>query len=105
VVDAERSAPEGTISTADLPTTLDVNSLTLAEMAELEYQTGRSFTSLLESAIRGGATLRLLALWVQESRTSDAPRSWRQLGALRPYVSSSSTSPSSPDGRPNPSDG
>jgi hypothetical protein len=91
------------ISTADLPTELDVNSLTLGEMAELEYQTGRGFSSILGAAIKGGTTRRLLALWLQEYRHSDTPRSWRQLGALRPYVSSSSTSPSSPDGPPNPS--
>jgi hypothetical protein len=70
--------------------TLDIDSLTLAEMALAEEQSGRSFDRLLTA---GAATRRLLALWVHEHRTSAQPRSWRQLGDLRVSVSSSSESP------------
>jgi hypothetical protein len=74
--------------------TLDVNTLTLGEMAAIESESGQPFAQVLATAIRGGATRRLLALWVHERRTSARPRSWRQLGDLRISVSSSSESPS-----------
>jgi hypothetical protein len=77
--------------------TLDIDSLTLAEMATAEEQSGRSFDRLLTS---GAATRRLLALWVHEQRSSERPRNWRDLGALRLSDVSSSTSPSEPDGVP-----
>lgn len=66
---------------ASIPT-LDITTLTLGEMAELEAQSGRSFTSLL----RGAATGKLVALWVHESRTSEKPRSWQELSALRAFA-------------------
>jgi hypothetical protein len=70
--------------------TLDVNTLTLGEMSQLEVESGQPFSQLLGTALRGGATRRLLALWVHEHRSSERPRSWRQLGDLRVSVSSSS---------------
>jgi hypothetical protein len=82
----------GTLDQAML--TLDVNTLTLGEMSQLEVESGRPFAQLLGTALRGGATRRLLALWVHEHRTSAQPRTWRQLGDLRVSVSSSSQSPS-----------
>jgi hypothetical protein len=75
--------------------TLDIDSLTLAEMATAEEQSGRSFDRLLTS---GAATRRLLALWVHEPRSSERPRNWKELGNLRLADASSSASPSVPDG-------
>jgi hypothetical protein len=77
----------------DAMLTLDVNTLTLGEMSQLEVESGQPFAQLLGTALRGGATRRLLALWVHEHRSSAKPRSWRQLGDLRVSVSSSSESP------------
>lgn len=66
---------------------LDIKTLTLGEMAEVEAQSGRSFNALL----RGAATGKLLALWVHEFRNSEKPRSWQELSALRAFEPSSST--------------
>jgi len=66
---------------------LDVETLTLGEMAEAEAQSGRSFNSLL----KGAATGKLLALWVHEYRNSEKPRSWQELSNLRAFGDSSST--------------
>lgn len=86
-----------------MPTiTLDLDSLTLSEMAAAEEESGQSFDRLLT---RGAATRRLLALWVHEQRTSERPRSWKQLGSLRLSDVSSSASPPAPDGLPKASDG
>jgi hypothetical protein len=74
--------------------TLDVNTLTLGEMAQMEAESGQPFAQLLATAMRGGATRRLLALWVHEHRSSAQPRSWRQLGDLRVSVRPSSPEPS-----------
>jgi hypothetical protein len=75
--------------------TLDIDSLTLAEMAQAEAETGRSFDRLLTA---GAATRRLLALWVHEQRSSERPRTWSELGSLRLSDVSSSASPSAPAG-------
>jgi hypothetical protein len=82
----------GTLDQAML--TLDVNTLTLGEMAQMEAESGQPFAQLLATAMRGGATRRLLALWVHEHRSSAQPRSWRQLGDLRVSVRPSSPEPS-----------
>jgi len=82
--------------------TLDVDTLTLTEMSEAEVQSGMDFLAILSA---GAATRRLLALWVQERRSSERPRTWRELGSLRPSDALRSISPSSPDGDPTPSDG
>jgi hypothetical protein len=86
------AVPAGRVRLSDIPT-LDITTLTLGEMAAAELETGRSFQDLL----KGRATQRLLALWLDERRNSARPRSWRELGDLRPYVGSSSTSDSTPD--------
>lgn len=75
---------------------LDLTSITLGEMAAMEEQSGRDFTALLKS---GTATRRLMALWLSESRSSEKPRSWRELSNLRPLGEPSSPSPSEPAGR------
>jgi len=63
--------------------TLDLASLTLGEMSDLERDSGRSMDSLLKS---GRATLLLVALWVADHRkTSGQPRSWQELGDLRVF--------------------
>lgn len=85
MADTERSEA-GTIEAAAIPITLDVDTLTLGEMATIEMQSGLPFSVILAAAIKGGATRRLLALWVQESRNSAQPRSWRELANLRPSV-------------------
>jgi hypothetical protein len=71
---------------------LDVDTLTLGEMAAAEAESGQPFSQILQVAIRGGATRRLLALWLWERRNSAKPRSWRELADLRPSARSSSTS-------------
>ena len=80
---------------------LDVDSLTLGEMVQAEKESGQSFDRLLTA---GAATRRLLALWVQEQRSSAQPRSWQTLAGLRLSDVSASTSPSGPDGAPTTSD-
>jgi hypothetical protein len=82
--------------------TLDIDSLTLAEMALAEEQSGRSFDRLLTA---GAATRRLLALWVHEQRSSERPQTWSELGNRRLSDVSSSTSPSEPAGVPPTSEG
>jgi hypothetical protein len=84
-----------TVDLGELPP-LDVGTLTLGEMAEVERQSGRSFGSLLTA---GHATRSLLRLFVHELRTSERPRSWHALADLRPLGSSSSDSRSSAAGR------
>ena len=75
----------GRIKIADVPT-LDIESLTLGEMTDLERESGRSMTELL----KGRATLLLVALWLSEHRNSSGtPRSWQELRDLRVFGSSS----------------
>jgi hypothetical protein len=76
---------------------LDLDSVTLGEMAEVERQSGQDFMALLR---RGTATRRLLGLFLHESRSSERPRSWQELGARRPLAELSSSSASSPAGDP-----
>jgi hypothetical protein len=71
-------APPGTVLE------LDIDSLTLGELALLEREAGQSWATLFSA---GPASRRLLALWLHELRmerdprsTSYAPRpSWREL--------------------------
>jgi len=81
-----------TIAWEDIPT-LDIDTLTLGEMAAAELASGESFDALIAA---GRATRRLLALYVAELRrpsTNSAPRrSWSDLANLRPSVASSSPS-------------
>lgn len=70
--------------------TLDISTLTLGEAAAAEIQSGATIQQLA----RGRATLRLLAMFVHELRTSAQPRSWQELSNLRLLDVSSSTSQS-----------
>lgn len=87
---------DDTIRLSDIPT-LDIETLTLGEMSQAEIQSGMRFETLLTS---GRSTLRLLALWVQERRTSNEPRSWQELSNLRPLGKRSLASPSVSSGPP-----
>lgn len=73
---------------------LDIGSVTLGEMVQIEIESGRSFDQLL----RGSASRRLLGLWLHEHRSSEPPRSWDELSSLRALGGSSSTSLSPSDG-------
>lgn len=70
--------------------TLDITTLTLGEAAAAEIASGATIQQLA----KGRATLRLLAMFVHELRTSAAPRSWSELSNLRLLDASSSTSQS-----------
>lgn len=91
---------DDTIDLGEIPT-LDIATVTLREMWQVEEESGRSFDRLL---MTGNATRKLLALWVAEQRarrspSSAPPRSWHELSSLRPLGSSSSTSPAPTGGR------
>lgn len=73
--------------------TLDITTLTLGEMVEVEAQSGRSIDRLM----RGAAGRRMVALFVHGLRSSGESPSWQQLSSRRLIESSPSTSPSSPD--------
>jgi hypothetical protein len=77
--------------------TLDIDTMTLGEMAAVEKASGQDFLDLWRA---GRATRRLIGLYVHEYRTSETPRSWQELSALRLLDGSSSTSPESPAGHP-----
>ena len=78
---ADRVKDMGRVKIADVPT-LDIGTLTLGEMAQLELESGRSMDSLL----KGRATLLLVALWVADHRQSSGqPRSWQELGSLKVF--------------------
>lgn len=74
------------VNLSDLPT-LDVATLTLGEMTDLERESGQSMSTLLQG---GRATLLRVALWLADRRnSSERPRSWQELGDLRPFDKSS----------------
>lgn len=86
-----------TLDLAEMRTlTLDLGSITLGEMAAIEYASGRSFDRLLTGAV----SRRLIALYLREWRSSGVEPSWSEISSLRPLASGSSTSPSEPDGPP-----
>jgi hypothetical protein len=76
--------------------TLDIQTLTLGELAEAERQSGLSFQVL----IKGRANLILLALFVHELRSSENARSWQELSNLTLRDASSSIQRSPSDGPP-----
>ena len=53
----------------------DITTLTLGEAAEAETQSGKSIQQMAKSR----ASLLLLAVFVQELRNSEQPRSWQEL--------------------------
>lgn len=89
--------PKGTPGSAETYT-LDLETITLGELADLEEETGQSSTALIA---RGSATRRLVAAWIA-SRRSGTPRSWAELRGLRLLDASSSTLRSGPAGIPDP---
>ncbi len=74
--------------------TLDLQTLTLGELAEAERQSGLSFQAL----IKGRANLILLGLFIHELRSSEQPRNWHELSNLTIQDASSSMLRSSSDG-------
>jgi hypothetical protein len=76
--------------------TLDLEAVTIGEMAAIEAASGRDFLRLLSA---GAASRRLIALYLIELRHSEPRRSWSELSSLRPLGSGSLTSPSRRDGR------
>jgi hypothetical protein len=81
--------------------TLDVTTITLGEMSEIEIQSGVSFERLL----RGKISRQMVALWVYARRTFEQPRTWQELSNLRLYDVASSSSPKPSGGHPRKSKG
>lgn len=91
------SQPQTPGPAVDLATlTLDLNEITLGEMAAIETASGRDFLALFRA---GSATRRLIALFLLEYRRSETPPSWRELSDRRPLAGPSSTSRSPQAGR------
>lgn len=72
---------------------LDLETITLGEMASAEMASGRDFSQLL----KGKVTRLLLAVYLHDLRHSAEPRSWRDLSSLHLSDVKSSDSPSSQD--------
>lgn len=81
--------------------TLDLNTLTLGELAAVEGASGQTFDRLL----RGSATRMMLALYVHRWRTSGVEPRWSELADLTVSDALSSISVSAPDGAPTSSGG
>jgi len=73
--------------------TLDLETLTLGEMAAAEKASGEDINTLLGRS----AQRILLAVFIDRLRNSGQPPSWQELGALRLRDAQSSTSESPPD--------
>lgn len=67
----------------DTTVTLDLRSLTLGEMSEIEQVSGRSFDRL----ISGSAGRKLVAVYVQALRSSGPTPLWSEVCALRLFDS------------------
>lgn len=94
----DQSQPPTPGEPVDLATlVLDLNEITLGEMAEIETASGRDFLAVFRA---GSASRRLIALFLQEYRSSGVAPSWRELSSRRPLAGPSSTSPSGSAGRP-----
>lgn len=86
---------EGTIDAPPRVVELDVDSLTLGELAAIEAESGRDALTMVRN---GRAGRKLVALWIAEHRhpsssPSGKPRSWHELTNLRAGDASLSTSP------------
>ena len=77
------------------PIRLELATLTLGEISKAELASGLAVSDMARSP----ATLRLLALFVHELRTSDAPRNWSELSSLKVLDGSSLTLPTPRGGR------
>lgn len=75
---------------------LDLDSLTLGELSEIERASGLDAAQLLKA---GSVSRRLMGLFVYLLRRDGRAPSWRALANLRPLEVPSSGSPSRPDGR------
>lgn len=75
--------------------TLDLATVTLGELADLEAETGVSAAVLIA---RGSATRTMIGAWIA-SRRSGTPRSWAEIRDLRLLDGRSSISPSPSAGR------
>jgi len=72
---------------------LDLDTLTLGELAAAEKASGEDGTTLLARS----AHRRILVVFVQRLRSSGRPPNWSELAALKVSEVSSSRSDSSPD--------
>lgn len=77
--------------------TIDLNEITLGEMAAIEAAAGQDFLTVFG---QGRASRRMIALFLREYRSSGSAPSWRELGNLRPRGAGSSTSVSPSAGTP-----
>lgn len=77
--------------------TLDLTTLTLGEMADIEAASGLDFMVLYA---RGSASRAMIVRYLNMSRDSGQRPSWNEVSDHRPLGRSSSTSPSVPDGTP-----
>lgn len=71
--------------------TLDITTLTLGEAAEAEIASGKTLQQLVKSR----TALLILALFIQELRSSDSAPSWSELANRKVLDVSSSTRRSS----------
>jgi hypothetical protein len=76
--------------------TIDLNEITIGEMAAIEAASGQDFMKLLTA---GKASRRLIALYLRECKSSGPRRSWSELSNLRPLAGGSLGSPSRLAGR------
>jgi hypothetical protein len=74
--------------------TVNIETLTLGELAAAEQSSGMSYQAML----KGRATMLLLALFVHELRSSEKPRSWQELSSLKVLDALSLMQRSSSDG-------
>jgi hypothetical protein len=77
--------------------TLDLTTLTLGEMSDIETASGTDFMILYA---RGSASRAMIARYLNISRGSGQRPNWSEVYDHRPLGKSSSTSPSVPDGSP-----
>lgn len=91
----DQSQPGEPVDLASL--TLDLNEITLGEMEEIERASGRDFLALFRA---GSASRRLIALFLNEYRSSGEPPSWHEIRGRRPLAARSSTSASPSAGPP-----
>ena len=76
--------------------TFDLSTLTLGEAAEIEMASGKSLQELLRSKV----AVRLMAVFVQQLRSSGSTPSWSELSNLRLLDDTSSTLRSSSEETP-----
>lgn len=75
---------------------LDLKTVTFDEMVAIELGSGRTFLTLLKSQ----QAQIVIALYLQEWRSSGVEPSWKEISSRRPLDSGSSTSASPSAGHP-----